>query len=162
MANGKGLIRAGNRSAVSSGKAARPPRTAGRLAQPTVCESCGAVLAGRAWRRRAVTAALLDRAAWAQCPECEVSHAKYCGRVVVSGGFARANQAPIRKRIDNTAAHQSRQLVSVEKTGDQLEVLTTSQQLAHRIVRELKKAFRGRTTYHWSDDGSLFARWERD
>jgi len=40
--------------------------------------------------------------------------------------------------------------------------LTTSQKLAHRIVRELKKAFRGRASYDWSDDGSLFAVWERD
>jgi hypothetical protein len=30
------------------------------------------------------------------------------------------------------------------------------------IVRELRKAFRGRTAYKWSDDGSLFAVWERD
>jgi len=34
--------------------------------------------------------------------------------------------------------------------------------LQHRIARELKKAFRGRTAYKWSDDGSLFAVWERD
>jgi hypothetical protein len=45
--------------------------------------------------------------------------------------------------------------------ADGLDVLTTSQKLAHRIVRELKKLFRGRTTYRWSDDGSLFAVWER-
>jgi hypothetical protein len=42
-----------------------------------------------------------------------------------------------------------------------LEVVTTSQKLAHRIVHELKKAFRGRTTYAWSDDGTLHATWGR-
>jgi hypothetical protein len=40
--------------------------------------------------------------------------------------------------------------------------LTTSQKLAHRIVHELKKAFRGRATYAWSDDGTLFATWQRE
>lgn len=43
------------------------------------------------------------------------------------------------------------------------EVLTTSQKLAHRIVHELKKAFRGQAGYAWSDrDGSLLATWQRD
>jgi hypothetical protein len=41
-------------------------------------------------------------------------------------------------------------------------VVATSQKLAHRIVYELRKAFRGRATYAWSaDDGSLLATWER-
>jgi hypothetical protein len=43
-----------------------------------------------------------------------------------------------------------------------LEVLTTSQKLAHRIVHELRKAFRGRARYAWSADGSLLATWERE
>jgi hypothetical protein len=44
-----------------------------------------------------------------------------------------------------------------------LEVLTTSQKLAHRITHELKKTFGGRASYKWSDsDGALFATWQRD
>ena len=42
-----------------------------------------------------------------------------------------------------------------------MEVLTTSQKLAHRIARELEKAFGGKAAYSWSDDdGSLFATWQ--
>jgi hypothetical protein len=41
-------------------------------------------------------------------------------------------------------------------------VITTSQTLAHRIVHELKKRFRGRASCAWSDDGTLFATWERE
>ena len=56
-----------------------------------------------------------------------------------------------------------RRLVSAERHGSVLEVLTTSQKLAHRIVHELKKAFRGRARYAWSAaDGSLLATWERE
>jgi hypothetical protein len=51
-----------------------------------------------------------------------------------------------------------RRLVSIEWKGSELEVLTTSQKLAHRIATELRKAFGGRTTFAWShDDGSLLA-----
>jgi hypothetical protein len=49
--------------------------------------------------------------------------------------------------------------VSVEQRGTTLEVLTTSEKLAHRIAGELAKTWRGRATYAWSDDGSLLARW---
>lgn len=43
-----------------------------------------------------------------------------------------------------------------------LDVETTSEKLAHRIVAELQKAFRGKASYSWSDrDGRLMARWDR-
>jgi NMD protein affecting ribosome stability and mRNA decay len=115
-----------------------------------------------------VTAALLDRAVWTQCPACKQCDAgEYVGRIVIRGDFAAANEAAIRRRILNVAtraaaANSQRRLVAIERAGDVLEVLTTSQKLAHRIAHELKKAFRGRATYKWSDDGSLFAVWERD
>lgn len=39
----------------------------------------------------------------------------------------------------------------------------TSQKLAHRLVREIEKAFGGRSSYRWSDtDGSLTATWAHD
>ena len=120
----------------------------------------------RAWRRpRAVTAALLDRATWTQCPACkQVRGEEYWGRVVIRGAFAVAHETAIRQRIHNVAEHAQvsqpeRRLVSAEREGDVLEMLTTSQKLAHRIVHELKKTFRGRARYEWSDDGSLFAVW---
>lgn len=169
MHKGKGLIRASNRSGTTSRKTTPSERVSGRLAEPTVCERCGAIFSRRTWRRpRAVTAALLERAVWRQCPACKQTRGgAYCGRVIVRGAFMVANEAAIRQRIQNVAARAQftqpeRRLVSADREGDVLDVLTTSQKLAHRIVRELKKAFRGRASYKWSDDGSLFAVWERD
>jgi hypothetical protein len=47
--------------------------------------------------------------------------------------------------------------------GPALEVLTTSQKLAHRVGRELQKAFGGSVSYAWSDrGGELLAVWLRD
>jgi hypothetical protein len=86
---------------------------------------------------------------------------------VIRGQYARENQPQIRRRIANIDARArftqpQRRVVSAESDADVVEVLTTSQKLAHRIVHELKKAFRGRASYKWSDDGSLFAVWQRD
>jgi len=51
-------------------------------------------------------------------------------------------------------------LVSISPDGGDVEVLATSQKLAHRIAHELVKAFGGRASYSWSeDDGCLFATW---
>ena len=53
-----------------------------------------------------------------------------------------------------------RRIVSIDWTGPRLEVLTTSQKLAHRVALELAKAFGGRNSFRWSsDDGSLTAVW---
>lgn len=169
MKKGKKLIRAANRSSAATGKKALSERATGRLSEPTICERCGATFSGRVWRRRSkATAALLDRAAWGECPACKQTRGgEYWGRVILRGAFAAANEAAIRERIQNVAeraefTQPERRLVSVGREGDAFEVLTTSQKLAHRIVHELKKAFRGRASYKWSDDGSLFATWERN
>lgn len=167
MAKGKALIRSSNRSSAATGKVAPAERAVGRFAEPTVCNRCGAVLSGRTWRQRPITTTLLARARWRQCPACTATQrGEYCGRVVIRGAFAEAASAAIRQRIQNVAARAQhtqpqRRVVSMRRERDGLEVLTTSQKLAHRIVRELKKTFRGRARYQWSDDGTLFAVWER-
>jgi hypothetical protein len=166
----KSLIRSGNRRGVRDDKSPRVEQRTARLPEPAACERCGATFVRRAWRRgRSVTAALLARAAWTVCPACtQAAHGEYFGRVLISGGFAAEHDAAIRARIANVDARArftqpERRVIARTRTGDVLEVLTTSQKLAHRIVHELKKAFRGRATYQWSDtDGSLFATWHRD
>jgi hypothetical protein len=50
-----------------------------------------------------------------------------------------------------------RRIVATNWNGKTLEVLTTSQKLAHRIAREVEKAFGGRAHFSWSDDGTLLA-----
>ena len=108
----------------------------------------------------------MSRAWWIVCPACrQVDRGEWFGRVLIRGGAARAHDDLIRRRIENVAAQAAtsqpeRRVVSCERHGDELEVLTTSQKLAHRIVHELKKALGGRATYQWSNDRSLFATWE--
>jgi hypothetical protein len=71
----------------------------------------------------------------------------------------------LRRRIQNVCerarfTQPERRLLAVERTPAGLKVTTTSQELAHRIGREIEKAFGGRTSYSWSDaDGHLLALW---
>ena len=168
MSKAKGLIRATNRKGTQSGKAAPAERRTGRLSEPTVCERCGSVFSRRARRRAKVTDALLKSATWTQCPACkQTARGEYFGRVLICGDYALEHEEAIRQRILNVEARAQftqpqRRVVAAQRDGTVFEVLTTSQKLAHRIVSELKKAFRGRAVYKWSDDGSLFAVWQRD
>lgn len=169
-ANSKGLIRSTNRSGSDSGKLPGAARRAPRRLDPVVCERCGAVWSRRTWRKdRAITTAFLSRAQWTVCPACQqVDEGSALGRVLLRGAYVRTNEAAIRRRIGNVAGHAQytqpqRRVISIDADREGLEVLTTSQKLAHRIVHELKKAFRGRASYAWSDhDGALLAMWRRD
>lgn len=169
MASGKGLVRALNRRGTRPEKLHPAEAATRRLPEPTMCERCGAVFQRRTWRiDRRPSAAALSRARWRVCPGCKQQEAgEWYGRVRLRGAFVAAHEEELRRRIENVAARARsmqplRRLVSIDRDGDGLEVLATSQKLAHRIVNELRKAFRGRARYTWADDGTLEAVWERE
>ena len=150
----------------------RPPVSA-KLAyrEPTVCDACGAVYVRKTWRRsrRRRLRALLAGADWARCPACQqVREGRFYGRVLLRGGWFLDHQADVRLRVINVEARARytqplRRLVAMERRGDAVEVTTTSQKLAHRVVHELQKAFGGRASYSWSEgDGRLTATLARD
>lgn len=165
----KGLIRSLNRRGTRQDKS---PPVATKLPapkEPTVCDRCGAVYSRKTWRRsHRITGDFLKEVNWGICPACvEVREVAYHGRLILRGLFAGAAEKrdPIRRRIDNVAARAAytqpeRRVVSIERQGDDMEVLTTSQKLAHRIAHEIVKAFGGKASYRWSaDEGNLFATW---
>ena len=103
------------------------------------------------------------------CPACrQVVSGQSFGRVILEGAYVENHAAELLRRIRNVAARAGftqpeRRLMAAVVRGSTVEVLTTSQKLAHRIARELEKAFRGVAWYHWSDgDGRLLAIWHRD
>lgn len=165
MPKGKGRIRSHVRVGVRSGRATPAEKHEGRLKEPSVCESCGSVFRNRAWRRGRVTRDLLDAATWVVCPACQqVRSGTYLGRILAVGRAAVAQEEAIRRRVGGVERRQAatqpqRRVVSVERTDAGIEILTTSQKLAHRITRELAKAMGGTATYTWSDDGLLLTRW---
>lgn len=167
---GKGLIRRNTRQGVRSDMSPPVVRRRRKLHDPTLCERCGAVYSLKTWRtgQRAAQADPVG-AHWTVCPACEqLASGEFFGRVIVRGAYAEANAGAIQDRIRGVAARAGftqpmRRIVSTERRGDCLEVLTTSQKLAHRIAHALKRGFAGEVTYAWSDrDGELYATWQRE
>jgi hypothetical protein len=133
-----------------------------------MCERCGAVYSRKTWRAGERTARTsLIGVGWAVCPACrQAREGEYFGRVLIGGPLTEERAALMERRIRNVAARAEftqpeRRVLSVRPWRGGLEVLTTSQKLAHRIARELEKAFGGDATYRWaSRDGELRATWE--
>lgn len=135
-----------------------------------VCRHCGSTYARSTWRcgpRVRDTAQM--RVAATTCPACaQVRRGEAYGKVVLRGSYVRAHERVIRSRIRNAAeravfTQPERRIVSMGWDRESFEVFTTSQKLAHRIGRELAKAFGGRASYAWSDrDGSLLVTWQRE
>lgn len=134
----------------------------------TCCDRCGLVFFRKTWRRaRPRTArALLARRRWGICPACrQAQTGEAFGRVLLEGELTAGVKRELVRRIRNVCRRAAftqpeRRLLALRRTGGGLEVLTTSQKLAHRIAREVEKAFGGRASYAWSDaDGRLLARW---
>jgi hypothetical protein len=90
----------------------------------------------------------------------------FYGRVLIRGLADAAHEAAVRRRIVDVAerarhTQPARRSVRFQRAGTGFDVRTTSQKLAHRIVRELQKAFGGTPRLRWSgDDGRLFATWD--
>jgi NMD protein affecting ribosome stability and mRNA decay len=137
----------------------------------TTCDKCGAVYSRKTWRRSAARSlrAMTAGAAWGRCPACRRLRPETAvGTVVLTGASVSRLEPELRRRIAHVAERAAftqpeRKLIGLRRLPDGLEALTTSQELAHRIAREVEKAFGGRTTYSWSDrDGHLLARWDAD
>lgn len=168
---GKGLVRALVRAGSKSDHSPAAARKGPAVRDQTVCGGCDAVFARKTWRRsaRRLQAAARHGAVRGVCPACrQAANGRGFGRVVLEGAYVAGHAQELVRRIRNVAARAAftqpeRRLVEVVTRGSTVEVLTTSQKLAHRLARELAKAFRGTVSYHWSDsDGRLLAVWRRD
>ena len=135
--------------------------------EPTMCERCGAVYLNKTWRAGERTSRTsLVGVGWTLCPACtQVEDAEYFGRVRVTAPLPPGRELEVRRRIwrvEGRARHTQpeRRTVRIDRGRAGLEILTTSQKLAHRIARELEKAFGGRAHYTWTDrEGGLDATW---
>lgn len=163
----RGRQRALDHRSVESG---RTPPTVGEFAyaEGTMCPQCEAVYSRKTWRRSNLrkARALEANAQRKACPACvQVEEGRAYGRVVLSGAWLKRHELEVRQRIKNVEARArhtqpERRVIEIAKTRDGIEVMSTSQKLAHRLVREVEKAFGGRSSYRWSElDGSLTAKW---
>jgi len=159
----KALIRSMNRRGSRSDKTP-PVAQKQKFSEPSICDRCGAVYSGKSWRRgRRLAREVMDKAQWVKCPGCaQAASGEYHGQVLIELGDKAVPKA-ISARIANVErraqfTQPERRIVATNWNGKTLEVLTTSQKLAHRIAHEVEKAFGGRAHFSWSDDdGTLLA-----
>ena len=168
---GKGLVRALDRIGSRGDRSPLVARKAAAVRDKTLCRGCGAVFERKTWRRsaRRWRDAFIKAGPRALCPACRQAAAGQAfGRVLLEGAYVESHSGDLLRRIRNVAdraafTQPERRLIRTTTHGPTIEVLTTSQKLAHRIAREMQKAFRGAVSYHWSDgDGRLLAVWRRD
>lgn len=168
--SGKGRMRALVRRGTAGDKSPPVAVRTRRLRGTTMCERCGAVFQRKRWLRAGTSLQQWPiGVAWTVCPACrQVETGEYFGRVRIRGAAALRDEEAIRRRIRHVAdrarwTQAQRRIVSIERRGPEIEVLTTSQKLAHRIVSVLLSAFGGEGTYAWTgEDGELSATWEWD
>jgi NMD protein affecting ribosome stability and mRNA decay len=163
----RGLVRSLNRQAVRDDKSPRVGFKTGAIHEPTVCARCGAVFLRKTWRHdHKLTDELIERSQWGFCPACDqVSRQEGQGRLIIRG-VPPERRDDVQRRLQNSAkramkTQPERRIVSIDAAdvGGAIDSITTSQKLAHRLAHEVKKLLRGRVTYTWSDDGTLFATW---
>ena len=164
---GKGRVRATVRRGSKSGRLPPVARKTGTLRGTTMCERCGGLYREKQWHRPTpVQLRWPVGLVWTICPACRQAQAgEYYGKVIIRGDAAERDEPAIRRRLEHIAARAQwtqplRRIISIERRGRDLEILTTSQKLAHRIVRSMAAAFGGDSTYGWSgEDGELRATW---
>lgn len=137
--------------------------------EPAACERCLAIYTLKTWRAAGRSRRVPVDVNWTICPACaQVEAQEYFGRVRVTQPLEPERESEVRRRIFNVerrarATQPERRMVRIGRSRDGLEVLTTSEKLAHRIARELEKAFGGRSHYVWTErEGLLDATWSPD
>ena len=159
----KGLVRSLDRRGTRSDKSP-PVARKQKFSDPSICDRCGAVYTGKNWRRGPrIAREVMDKAPWVTCPGCaQAAAGEYHGQILIKTCDTASLEA-VSARIANVErraqfTQPERRVVATNWNGKTLEILTTSQKLAHRIAREVEKAFGGRAHFSWSDDdGSLLA-----
>lgn len=150
----------------------RAPR--GR-SEPAICASCGAFYANRRWTIGSESSDNEKPKHWqpaemTTCPAClQKSSGEPRGFVFLNGEYFVAHEDEIRRLLVNEAARAAEDnplaRILQWKLGDghKLTVSTTTEHLAQRLGRALKKACGGTVRYDFSHENKLArVTWERE
>jgi hypothetical protein len=137
-----------------------------KLAEPTVCSTCGAVYREGRWLWPSVRPATGQPTT---CPACQrIRDGAPLGEVRIAGAFAAQHRPEIVARVKHVEErekkdHPLQRLIAVREDGAELLVTTTDPHLAHAIGTALHDAFKGELHAPWAEAGELMrVRWERD
>jgi NMD protein affecting ribosome stability and mRNA decay len=138
----------------------------GKLSDPTVCESCGALYRDGRW----VWGAAPADAARTRCPACRRTDDHYpAGILTISGAFATAHDEEIRSLARHVEErekqeHALKRIMAITPAeGGGLRIETTNAKLARGIGEALHNAYRGELDYLMSEAESVLrVSWHRD
>lgn len=141
---------------------------------PAYCEKCGSVYSQGRWVVERVARENAKPTPWqpvnpTTCPACkQIENHSVGGYVKMSGDFMNAHRSEIDNLVKNEAerALEDNPLSRImdrreSKAGVTIE--TTTEHLAQRLGRALKKAFDGEVTYDFSHENKVARiNWNRD
>ena len=144
------------------------------MAEPTVCDECGAIYVNRRWTARGPTFRASRLGHWhpsytTTCPACvQMANGIVGGYLTVEGPFFEEHRAEIGRLLSNEArrAREDNPLsrtMGREETNGKLVITTTTEHLAQRLGHALEKAYHGKTTYDFSHENKVVrVHWHRD
>ena len=131
-----------------------PYQAKGKYAEPTVCETCGAVFRRGRWH----WASAPQGAHREHCPACRRIHDKLpAGVVTLSGAFASSHREELLRLVHREAEqerkeHPLNRIMQVSEGPDEVVVTTTDIHTPRRIGTALERAYRGELETRYGED----------
>ena len=136
----------------------------GKLPEPTVCPTCGAVYHAGRWQWIAAP----ENAHQHTCPACHRIQDQYpAGYVVIKGPFFAAHRDEVLRLVQHQetrekAEHPLQRIMGIENLEDGVLVTTTDIHLARGLGEALHHAYQGTLELHFHPEESLLrVSWER-
>lgn len=129
-----------------------------------ICEDCGAVYYYKSWHHNLRDYKHLSqdkRVDFALCPACKMIRDKTFEGQVVFLNVPRECKDEMINNIENTGGRAQKRdpmdrIISIKKRGNRIEVLTTENQLARNIARQVTRAYKKfKSDINWSEGGSV-------
>ncbi len=130
----------------------------------SVCEKCGAVYHEKRWiHSTEVPGNILaeKEKTTVLCPACRKIRDKFAeGYVIIQGDFLKGHRDEIINLVKNKEEHAMHfnpldRIIEIKEREGEMEVTTTTENLAQRIGQILEKSYDGQVEYKWSDDVKL-------
>lgn len=125
-----------------------------------MCLECDSVYYEKSWHHRLEDYKQLSqdkRIKFLICPACRMIKDKtYEGKVSIARPAQKNVEQDLLNLIENVGQRAFKRdpldrIIEIKKTKDKIEVLTTENQLALSIAKQIKRAFKGKLNIKWSD-----------